>query len=96
MTKKISFKERTDEREVLSPVLNEIPENLHPIKQSDCHVCPNAVWFTDFTEDQDGQPVTNLSCYCKYMNTIIYQRLDEKKSILIDMCDGCRAEPEDE
>ncbi|CSQ36575.1 hypothetical protein HMPREF9551_03420 [Escherichia coli MS 196-1] len=96
MTKNTTFKDRTDDRIVTSPVLNTIPESLYPVRQSDCHVCQHANWFTDFTEDQVGKALINLSCYCSKMNTVIYQRLDDKKSIQIDMCDGCRIEQEEE
>ena len=76
LTKEILSK-RQDEREVTSRVLKSLPESVNLKQQSDCHVCPNAVWFTESMDSQDP----TLSVYCQIFRSVIWQSNYRKENI---------------
>ena len=83
LTKEI-LNNRQDEREVTSRVLNNLPESINLKQQSDCHVCPNAVWFMESMDTEN--PI--LSLYCQIFRSIIWQSNHRKENTLVGMCDG--------
>ncbi|EBL9679067.1 relaxosome accessory protein [Salmonella enterica] len=90
MTKKTNstievLNKREDGRVVTSEVLTQLPDSIELKQESACHVCPNAVWFTESTGEQ--QP-PNLSVYCRIMNSVIWQSSYKKDNVLIKLCDG--------
>ncbi|STI65595.1 Uncharacterised protein [Escherichia coli] len=84
LTQKI-LKERKDGLVVTSSVLNQLPDSVELKQESACHVCPNAVWFTESTE-RKNRP--NLSVFCRIMNSVIWQTEWKTDRILIQQCDG--------
>ncbi len=61
-----------------------LPESVNLKQQSDCHVCPNAVWFTESMDSQDP----TLSVYCQIFRSVIWQSNYRKENITVRMCDG--------
>ncbi|EAT0039966.1 relaxosome accessory protein [Salmonella enterica] len=90
MTKKTNLtkdtlNKREDGRAVTSEVLIHLPDSIELKQESDCHVCQNAVWFTESTGDQRPP---NLSVYCQIMRSVIWQSGYKNDNILIAKCDG--------
>ncbi|OLF56826.1 hypothetical protein BTN33_22705 [Aeromonas veronii] len=78
------FREREDGKEVSSEVLNNLPEPLIPKENLACHVCPNAVWFTDCEDLTEPR----LNVFCMIMRSIIWQSTESKTRIFVRQCDG--------
>ena len=76
---------REDGRAVMSEVLIQLPDSIELKQESACHVCPNAVWFTESTGEQHPP---NLSVYCQIMRSVIWQSGYKSDNILIAKCDG--------
>ena len=83
-TKK-TLNQREDGRAVTSEVLIQLPDSIELKQESACHVCPNAVWFTESTGEQHPP---NLSVYCQIMRSVIWQSGYKTNNTLVAKCDG--------
>ncbi|NDO80932.1 relaxosome accessory protein [Citrobacter sp. NCU1] len=99
MNKKEDFLQRKDGKIVSSEVLNNLPSHLYPEEQTACHICPNALWFTELGVVQDSQGGNgrepgekHLSVFCRLMNTVIWESQGQKAFMLIKQCDGTMPE----
>ncbi|ARR51944.1 hypothetical protein CAY62_21330 (plasmid) [Photobacterium damselae subsp. damselae] len=79
----VTIFEREDGRQIISMTLHELnsEKSKHlPKEQIACHVCPNAMWFTESQEN-----ATELQVYCRIMNCKMWTT---SENINIKMCDG--------
>jgi hypothetical protein len=82
---KSTLNQREDGRAVTSEVLIHLPDSIELKQESACHVCPNAVWFTESTDEQRPP---NLSVYCRIMSSVIWQSGYKTNNTLVAKCDG--------
>ncbi|HBZ2695151.1 TPA: relaxosome accessory protein [Klebsiella pneumoniae] len=85
---------REDERPVMSRVLLNLPENIQLKTESDCHVCPNALWFTEYPDGDETKPLI-LTNYCKVLHVVLWQSNKKTGNVTPKNCDGLM-EPEEE